>query len=382
MRHALSLECLGINVGLRTAGGDSYLYAISIVLIIAAYAPLLVVQATGLWAVPSYRCFPLVLAGSLALIVYQVSERRSDSSPWNQPLVFLSLAFLASGIALDAAWFASAGAFVFLAACILRVGGWPLLRTVLIPWLLLALLVRLPFGADVHLLQRLTAWIFATSAAVLDGVGILHVATPSQILTPNARFDTADFSLICLIAAVAVAGLYCSWQQRSWIHTGVVLTWTVMLAVAAEIARLVILVTLTSRDVIAGPSFAVSAALSLAMVVVVLWLAWNLDELIAFRLGTMRRRRRKPIVDATPPVSAAARPQVGVVLAMDGELTRQEFAPEPRISTGAWSMLAIGTAFAVLLVAQAVLVFAPDLRQSLGSQRSAVVAVANQERTP
>ncbi len=108
MRHALSLECLGINVGLRAAGGDSYLYAISIVLIIAAYAPLLVVQATGLWAVPSYRCFPLVLAGSLALIVYQVSERRSDSSPWNQPLVFLSLAFLASGIALDAAWFASA----------------------------------------------------------------------------------------------------------------------------------------------------------------------------------------------------------------------------------------------------------------------------------
>jgi hypothetical protein len=381
MRRALSLNWLGFNAAPLATAHDFYVYALSVILIVAAYARLLVIQAAGLWAVPSYRYFPLLLAASLALIVYRASERRSEPSSWSQPLVFLSLAFLASGIALDAAWFASASAFIFLAACILRVGGWLLLKRVVIPWLLLALLVRLPFGADVSLVQRLTVWIFATSAEVLDGLGVLYVATPTRIMLPNAQFDTNDFSLIFLFVAIATAGLYCSWQQRGWIQSSVVMAWTAVLATAAEIARLVILVTLTSHDVIAGNSFVVNAGLSIALAVVVLWLAWNLDELIAFRLGTMRRRKRKTIVDATPPVAGAPRPQVGFVLAMDGEITRHESAASARISTGAWTMLAIGAAFAILLIAQTVLVFAPELRESLGSQRDVVVAVVNQERS-
>src|SRR3569623_1110439 len=155
---------------------ERWLLAACVAVITAAYAPMLFRHAAGLWAVPAYRYFPLLVVGGALIVRLRLREEHLPADTWSWPLVLSSVLTLAVGIALDSTLLGVASCLTFLAACAHFIGGWPLVQTVLPLWLALWLLVRLPFESDVVVLNAVYQWALEMALAIVDRLGVLHVA--------------------------------------------------------------------------------------------------------------------------------------------------------------------------------------------------------------
>ncbi|HEX3869894.1 MAG TPA: archaeosortase/exosortase family protein [Pirellulales bacterium] len=339
---------------------EQRLVVLSFGMIVAAYAPLLSSQALHLWALPAFRFFPLALAAGAWLALVRVRKGMRDEGGWLASLVVMSLLLLAIGIAVHSGALATVSALVFAGACAVRIGGARLFRQLLPIWLLFWMFVGLPLNADTMLLERAHEGALGMALAILDRLGVTYAVLDDAVHVPGHRLFTSDWvrEPWFLLAASALSVLYCTWRKRSLLATGVVMLWTALWAWTADVVRIAATIGIAERWEDLGDTPALGVLISIPLLAIVAWLAWNLDELIAFRVHYVRLRRRAEDSSIEMAGPTKLRTHIGLTLSADGTLQRTESDPKRRISKSTWSTLAIASAFGFLLAVQVVMTIA------------------------
>ncbi len=203
---------------LRITGGVLFPY----LLILLAHTPLVYVHLQQLWSRPHYQFFPLVLLASGALMVLRA---RSEETVWRpvgrMSLLFSRMLLLGSCGMLCVAFLrlsplaAYVSCLLTLASMIVRLGlpAWG-------PWALLLLLIRIPYGQDVALIQWMQRVTSDLSSTALDTVRVEHIAEGNVLTFPSRSLfvEEACSGVVSMLAIVACAAILAVWWKRSLFH--------------------------------------------------------------------------------------------------------------------------------------------------------------------
>lgn len=191
-------------------------------IMLLAHAPLVYVHLQQLWSRPHYQFFPLVLLASASLMVMRA---RSEDDHWRtvtRGVLLLSRGLLLASVALltlAMIRLSPLGAYVslllMLAAMILRLGlpAWG-------PWALLLLLIRVPYGQDVALIQWMQRVTTRLSSTALDTIKVEHIAEGNVLTFPGRSLfvEEACSGVVSMLAIVACAAILAVWWRRSLFH--------------------------------------------------------------------------------------------------------------------------------------------------------------------
>lgn len=221
-----------------------------LILVALAHLPLLIVYFQQLWDRPHYQFFPLVL-GVSGYFLWQRWGQRDEVEPRHRllsyVLVGISLPILAYAFLRLSPMFAYLSFVLVLGSFILRLG-----IPALGPWLLLLLVIRIPYGQDVALIQWMQRLTTRLSSTALDTLGIEHIADGNVLLFPTTSLfvEEACSGVVSLLAIVACAGILAVWWRRSIIHSLSLLSAAIFLAGAMNVVRVVMIaIALDSFDV-------------------------------------------------------------------------------------------------------------------------------------
>jgi exosortase len=214
---------------------------------LSVHLPLTVVHLTQLWKLPHYQFFPLLIVGC-AFLAWRVWPASGRGGPVLTRVGYAGAA-IAFAVQILAAiiyspWLSMVAMLISLAAmgCILfdRSG----LRALLPIWLLLWLLVPLPFGGDRILVQELQTVTSQFASAVVDLLGINHLLAGNVIELPGHKLfvDEACSGVNTVFALLAVAGLYACYAHRSWIIAIPLIASAAFWAGLVNVVRVVVIV--------------------------------------------------------------------------------------------------------------------------------------------
>ena len=250
--------------------------------------PLLVVHFQQLWVRPHCQYFPLVLTA--VVILYLLRRTDSDPEPaWPRPWL-AGLALLAgfclttyavlriSPLLCFAAWLLSM--LVFVART--PVKSWS-------AWALLLLLLRLPQGRDVTLIQWLQKVTTRISSGVLDQLGIDHIREGNVLTLPDHKLfvEQACSGVVSLFTIVATAAIFGAFLRRSLFHTLLLMAAGAFWAGAANILRVVAIALFLEKMQIDLTSGWRHDVLGLAVFCVTLCTLFSTDGLLRFLFGPM-----------------------------------------------------------------------------------------------
>lgn len=204
--------------------------------------PLLVVHFQQLWARPHYQFFPLILVS--VGILYQM--RRFDNEP-----VQMSDNRLVAGTALICG-------FLLAIFAVLRIsplmcwGAWLVIALSTVSrsrvnlwaaWGLLCLLLRLPQGKDLWLIQSLQRLTTSMASTVLDQMQIDHLQEGNVLAFPVHKLfvEEACSGVVTLFMIVATAAIMGALLRRTFLHTVMLMLAAAFWAAAANILRIVVI---------------------------------------------------------------------------------------------------------------------------------------------
>ncbi len=269
----------------RVTGGVLIPY----LLILLAHAPLVYVHLQQLWSRPHYQFFPLVLLASASIMIMRA---RSNNVAWHRVTrwsVLLSRGFLlASTVLLTLAFLrlSPLGAYVSclltLAAMILRLGlpAWG-------PWSLLLLLIRVPYGQDVALIQWMQRVTTQLSSTALDTIHVEHIAEGNILTFPGRSLfvEEACSGVVSMLAIVACAGILAVWWKRSLLHGVTLIATGLFWAGAMNVVRVVMIAIALDRYGIDLTEGWRHEAVGLCVFVVSLVALFSTDRLLLFLLA-------------------------------------------------------------------------------------------------
>jgi exosortase len=259
------------------------------VLVLLSYAPLMTLHFRRLWANEYYRYFPLVLL-AFVLLTWQRCLRPDETPPPKLPpkrgWIALSLGWLllASAVLLWSPWLAAVSAIV-------TVGG--LLRQhssragrALSAWLLLWLMIPLPFRWDSKLVFAMQGFASQAGSSLLDFLGYEHLLTGHVIEVPNQQFlvEEACSGVRSLFVLFALTAVFAVWRRRPLGHTLLLLMAAAFWALTVNVIRVssvVIYFEHGSVDISAGLSH---QFLGSVLFVVALLILFFTDVLLALLL--------------------------------------------------------------------------------------------------
>ena len=204
--------------------------------------PLLIVHFQQMWSRPHYQFFPLVLAA--VGVLYHL--RRSDLDPAPNPdRRLVAGAALVSGLILAVfavlrispllccgAWLIVALATTFRS----RLNLWS-------AWGLMCLLLRLPQGKDVWIIQTLQRITTGIASTVLDQMRIDHIQEGNVLAFPTHKLfvEEACSGVVSLFTIIATAAILGALLRRSFLHTLLLMVAGAFWAAAANILRVVVI---------------------------------------------------------------------------------------------------------------------------------------------
>ena len=248
--------------------------------------PLLVVHFQQLWSRPHYQYFPMVLVA--VAILYQLRRTDSDREIAQTRPLLAGLGLLA-GVALASyavlrispllcctAWLLTMVAFVSRTP----VKSWA-------AWALLWLLLRLPQGRDVWLIQWLQKITTQISSGVLDQLHIDHIQEGHVLAFPDRKLlvEEACSGVVSLFTIVATAAIFGAFLRRSFFHTILLMVAGAFWAGAANILRVVSIAVCIERYGIDLTSGWPHDFLGLAVFCVTLVTLFSTDALLRFVTG-------------------------------------------------------------------------------------------------
>jgi len=271
---------------------------------ILAFLPLLIRHASWLWIRPHYQFFPLVLVG-VAVLAYR-GLRGVELHRGNPRIAAIALLpawlLLMTAIVIDSSWLGCVGAMALVPAVAYAAGGRNLIGRLLPAWGMLWLLVPPPLDLDRVLIYLLQGWTTGWSSAVLDALGVYHVRAGNSIeIDGRALFvEQACSGIHSLFSVLACTLFLVLAGRRGWVRGTILMVSAVGWVLAANVARVVLVVLLETQWGVSAASSWRHEALGVALFAIVVGLVFSTDRLISFFAGPPAA----PPADA-PPRSAA-----------------------------------------------------------------------------
>ena len=259
-------------------------------LILTSHMPMLALQSRNMWPVEHYRYFPFLL-GAFAYLVWRrwqeipgPTECRPNRSSFLALLA--SFGLLAASQLLWSPWLGTVAAILSALAVVLSFGRMHTSR-VLPVWLLLWLLLPLPFHWDERLILWLQGFSSQGGSQMLDYLGYNHVLAGYVIDIPGHQFlvEEACSGVQWLFAILAMAAILAVWLRRPLVHGVLLIASAAFWTVAANVIRVTLVVVLyVQRGVDIGDGWT-QAMFGVGLFVVALLMLLSTDRLLWFLLG-------------------------------------------------------------------------------------------------
>ena len=204
--------------------------------------PLLIVHFQQLWSRPHYQFFPLVLVS--VCVLYKLRHSDVEPSPRTERRLVAGTA-LVCGVIL-------AVLAVLRISPLLCCGAWLMVALSTVfrsqlnlwsAWGLMCLLLRLPQGKDVWLIQTLQRITTGIASTVLDQMRIDHIREGNVLAFPSHKLlvEEACSGVVSLFTIIATAAILGAFLRRSFLHTVLLMIAGAFWAAAANILRVVVI---------------------------------------------------------------------------------------------------------------------------------------------
>lgn len=264
---------------------------ILIAVVILAQLPLLAIHFQNLWRYPHYQYFPVVLAGFIWLL-WTRRPVLGQSEFVKRPMLegvslILGIGFLVVALIGFSPWLAAIAAVFIAGHLMLRFSTTDPICNFLGIWALLWLLVPIPLGFDIDLIQWLQ-WVTSRVASkVLDLMSVNHLMAGNVVELPTQKLfvDEACSGIQSFFALLACTALYVVWNYRTILHAWLLLASTLVWCVVMNVARVVTIAAFNDDVQVDLAEGWGHEALGLAIFAVTLILMASTDNMLAFLLG-------------------------------------------------------------------------------------------------
>lgn len=280
-------------------------------LILLAHLPLLLQNCGVLWSRPHYQYFPVIF-----LCVGWLIWTRREAYPHDvsgpicrfrsNALLGLSLLLLfAAAVVLQSPWLGTVSFVLAVGGLLLLLGERYFIRNVFGIWMLLWLIVRLPFNYDVRLGQWLQRWSTVASSHVLDYLGIVNLVEGVAISTPTQRLfvDDACSGIASVLAVISCSLIIAVWSDRPLLHTAVLALSGIAWAGIMNTVRIVTIAVAGERwdtDLSSGREHEILGLLTFAMTLAMTLSTDGLLRVVMAPIRSIETRRLEDEYDATP----------------------------------------------------------------------------------
>lgn len=269
-------------------GHQSWLNAPAFPAVIASIGctPLLVMHFQQLWSRPHYQYFPLVL---IAVAILNHLRRTDPARDSNVPRPWLAVLCLLGSMALAIVAVLKISPLIGCAAWILGVGAYSA-RSPINTWsqlALLGLLLRLPQGQDVALIQWLQGITSQVSSSVLDKLKLDHLQEGNILVFPDRQLfvEEACSGVVSLFTIIATAAIFGVFLRRSLFHTALLMLFGAFWAGTANVLRVVTMAMSIERMGIDLGEGWPHQAFGLLIFVLTLCVLFSSDGLLRFLFG-------------------------------------------------------------------------------------------------
>jgi exosortase len=195
--------------------------------LLLGYGPLLWMFFSQQWDKPHYQYFPFVIAAVIWLLWerYKSGTARpvfAGRSNWFDAALPMGAAvLLAVAIVLHSPWCAMLSLIALVSALFRQISRTRIVANLWGIWVLLWLIVPLPFGLDQQLTKALQLGSSRLSSYVLDWFGVYHLMEGNTLwLHSKPLFvDEACSGIISMLSIVACAVVFAVFKNRTAIHT-------------------------------------------------------------------------------------------------------------------------------------------------------------------
>jgi hypothetical protein len=191
--------------------------------ILVCHLPMVWLQFQRAWQSDSYRYSPFLLLAIVGLSIHgwwHLPERPVFSPTWSSVATLLvGLCLLTGAVAFRSPWLGTVSAFVSLLGVLLSFGSTVALR--LLPvWLLLWLLLPLPFRLDQRLALAVQDLTSKGGSQLLDLWGLDHVLAGFVLELPGRQLPVEELGggIASLFIAISTAAVLAVWLRRGIVH--------------------------------------------------------------------------------------------------------------------------------------------------------------------
>ena len=290
----------------ETSGDYSWLYPAALILI--SFAPLLFMHFQHLWRTEHYQYFPFVLVAVVALSWKKIvptpvaTEKAGRIRLVRAGLLVMGFLLLVAAALIWSPGLGMVGAILALGAFMFPIGLLP-------EWLLLWLLVPLPYYLDDDLTNYLQGVASKSASVVLDFVGTNHVLTGYTVEVPERQFlvEEACSGIHSLFVLIAFTAIYVVAQRRAVLHSLLLIACAVGWATLVNVVRVTVVVVLGTHTGIDVSTGLPHEALGMALFIVALVMLLCTDRLLLF-VGTSREAALEAAASAGRDPSRTATP--------------------------------------------------------------------------
>ncbi len=192
-----------------------------------AYGPLLAMFYRQQWQKPHYQYFPFVLAAFSWLLWQRMAEApprapSRESGHWlDGALLAAAAGLLLAAIAIRSPWGACASLILLAAFACRQIARTRPVTNIWGVWIILWLVLPLPFGLDDRLIAALQLTSSRISSVVLDFFGVEHVMEGNTLWLPQRSLfvDEACSGIVSILSITACAVVYAVIKNRTPAHT-------------------------------------------------------------------------------------------------------------------------------------------------------------------
>ena len=281
-------------------------------LILASHVPMLALQLRHMWLAERYRYFPFLLAAVAYLVWRRWQEIPGPANCRPNRSSFLALlasfGLLAASQVLWSPWLGTMAVIISALAVVLSLGR-PLASRVLPVWMLLWLLLPLPFRWDGRLILWLQGLSSQGGSQMLDYLGYNHVLAGYVIQIPGHQFlvEEACSGVQTVFALLATAAVLAVWLRRPLVHGVLLVASAAFWAIAANVIRVTLAIALYVERGVDTDDGWTQAMFGVGLLVFELLMLLSTDRLLRFLLQPLvpveERDPQGERADPDPPIA-------------------------------------------------------------------------------
>lgn len=238
------------HVSVQTSRKSWILVGIALLVLVAAYGPMLAVFFQQMWAQPQYQFFPFVILAVGWLFWSRWEEgvelAGSIKTPWVAKITAtLAWLLLLAAIVFYNPWASVVSLFLLLAALCMVLARRKRVTYLWGIWGLLWLMLPLPLGMGGRVIFSLQLLSSKLSSWLLDILGVLHLMEGNTLQLTNKQLfvDEACSGIVSVLSVIACAVIYGVWRNRSPMHVATLAITGILWAIIMNVMRITIIAT-------------------------------------------------------------------------------------------------------------------------------------------